>query len=319
MRALPKGAHITCGILLAGLCGLLAYFPWVILESLGDFMSRPRRIANIGLLMAIFVPLVLIFGVAWWKITKPKSYFVQSLGVSALFTFLIMAAIHQSNVQARWQQTPEGQVEVEVAKLAAARERVMPQGKIGDLKPPLDRDEISVLASEVRWPNVDGATLHRVLVTVPKQLDCDIAQNPNVFQQDLLSIWNEHACPDSYFAANPQTPLDVVKVIFDSHDDAEADEKTRIVRKQAAVRLAKESCDPELLYSLFNSKGDLAIDTKAGLDMRVQMVSNVCAPGIVRKQMQKLPELKQPADYERAFPPMSREVWEAQHWLPSRD
>ena len=41
-------------------------------------------------------------------------------------------------------------------------------------------------------------------------------------------------------------------------------------------------------------------------------------PGIVRKQMQKFPDLKQPADYERAYPPMSREVWEAQHWLPSR-
>lgn len=317
MRALPKAAHITGGILLAGLCGLLAYFPWIILESLGDFLSRPRRIANIGLLLAIFVPLVLIFAVAWWKITKPKSYFFESLGVSALFTFLIMAGIHQSKVQARWQQTSEGQVEVEVAKLAAARDRVMPQGKIGNLKPPLDRDEISVLASEVRWPNIDGATLHRVLVAAPKQLDCEIAQNPSVLQQDLLSIWNEHACPDSYFSANPQTPLDVVKVIFDSHHDA-ADEKTRIARTNAAVRLAKESCDPELLYSLFNSTGDLATDTKAGSDMRVHMVSNVCVPWIVRKQMQKLPELKQPVDYERAFPPMSREVWEAQHWLPSR-
>jgi hypothetical protein len=261
---------------------------------------------------------VLIFGAAWWIITRPKSYFFKSLGVSALFTLLITTAIHQSSVQARWQQTPEGQVEVEVARGAAARERVMPQGKIGNLKPPLDRDEISVLAGEVRWPNVDGATLHRVFVTVPKQLDCDIAQNPNIFQQDLLSIWNEHACPDSYFAANPQTPLDVVKVIFDSQPEPEADEKARIPRTQAAARLAKESCDPELLYSLFNSKGDLAIDTKAGSDMRVQMVANVCAPWIVREQMQRLPGLKQPADYQRAFPPMSREVWEAQHWRPSR-
>lgn len=318
MRALPKGAHIAGGILVAGICGLLAYFPWVILESLGDFMSPPRRLANIGLLLVIFVPLVLLCGMAWWKITKPKSYFFESLGVSMLFTFLIMVAIHQSSVQAKWQQTPEGQVEVQIAKGAAARQRVMPQGKIGNLKPPLDPDEISVLAGEVRWPYVDGATLHRVFVAVPQQLDCDIVQNPNVLQQDLLSIWNEHTCPESYFAANPQAPLDVVKVIFDSHHEAEADEKARIPRKQAAVRLAKESCDPELLYALFNLKGDLAIDTKAGLDMRIQMVSNVCTPGIVRKQMQNLPDLKQPADYERAFPPMSREVWEAQHWLPSR-
>jgi hypothetical protein len=317
MKALPKGAHIAVAVLLAGICGLFAYFPWVILESL-DFMSPPRRVANIGSLLVIFVPLVLVFGMAWWKIAKPNSYFFESLGMSALLTFLIMVAIHQSSVHAKWQQTSEGQFEVRVAKFAAARERVMPNGKIGNLNSPLGRDEISVLAGAVPWPNIDGATLHRVFVSVPKQLDCDIAKNPNVFQQDLLSIWNEHACPDSYFTANPQTPLDVVKVIFDSHHDTEADEKTRMARNQAADRLAKESCDAELLYSLFNAKGDLALNTMAGSDMRAQMVSNVCTPWVVRKQMQKLPNLKQPPDYERAYPPMSREVWEAQHWFPSR-
>ena len=159
----------------------------------------------------------------------------------------------------------------------------MPQGKIGDLKPPADRDEISVLASEVRWPNVDGATLHRVLVTVPKQLDCDIAQNPNVFQQDLLSIWNEHACPDSYFAANPQTPLDVVKVIFDSHDDAEADEKTRIVRKQAAVRLAQGKLRPRVAL--------LAIQFERRLGHRYQgRIGYACSDGLERLRARHSPQ-----------------------------
>ena len=157
----------------------------------------------------------------------------------------------------------------------------------------------------------------RLLVAVPKQLDCDIAQNANIFQPDLLSIWDEHACPNTYFTANPQTPSDLLKKIFDSSQDAQADEETRLAGNQAAVRLAKQSCDPKLLYSLFGSKGGLALDTPAGWDMRVQMVSNVCTPAVVRKQMQKLPALKQPADYERAYPPMSREVWEAQHWSPS--
>ena len=238
--------------------------------------------------------------------------------MATIVTFLTMTATHQSSVEARWEQSPEGQVQVQVAKLAAAHDRVMPNGKIGDLKPPLDQEEISVLASEVRWPSVDGATLHRVLAAVPKQLDCVIVQNPNILQQDLLSIWNKHDCPNLNIADNPQTPLDVVRKIFDSLQDAKSEEQSRTARKHAAVRLAKEACDPELLYSLFNSKGDLAIDSAAGWDMRVQMVSNVCTPEIVRMQMQKLPNLKQPADYERTYAPMSREVWEAQHWSPSR-
>lgn len=319
MKALSKWSQIIAGALLAVFCGLLAYFPWVILESLGDFMSRPRRAANIVLLMAIFLPLVLVTGLCWWRVSKPKGFFFESLGLSALVVFLIMTAIHQSSVAAKWQQSPEGQVQVQVMKLVAARDRVMPEGKIGNLKPPLDQDEISVLASEVRWPNVDGATLHRVLAAVPKQLDCVIVQNPNILQQDLLAIWNEHDCPDLDIADNPQAPLDVLRKIFESHPEANRDEKTRTAQEHAAVRLAKQDCDPELLYSLFNSKGDLAVDSAAGWDMRVKMVSNVCTPAIVRKQMQELPDLNQPADYERAYPPMSREVWEAQHWSPSRE
>lgn len=326
MKALPKAAHVVAGILLAGLSGLIVYIPWTIMEALEDFAhgALPRRYADIGLLLLIFPPPLIALGSLWWLVTRPKSCFFQSLGWSAMVTFLSMVSIHQAELGAEWRRTWHGQdvmkQEADWRAWQAARDRVMPQGKIRDLHPPLDQDEVRVLADQLRWPYIDAATLHRVHASVPKQLDCAIAQNSNALPDDLLSIWNEHICPDSYLAGNPNTPFDVLEVIFDAHPEGEADKDGRAARNGSAAGLAKVSCDPALLYSLFQLKDGLAIDTAAGLQMRRNMVRNTCTPWIIRKQMEKLPQLEQPADYQtrREYRAWSREIWVAQHWRPQR-
>jgi hypothetical protein len=307
--------------LISCLAGCVAYAPYVVLESLADFMERPRQVANIGLLILVFCPVVLIFGAVWWKITKPKLYFFESLTVSALFTIVIMAGVHQIGVTERWRETPEGRLQTETAKGADAWDKVILRSEITQLKPPLDPYTAAALAKRVHDPDVDGATLHYVVTTLPKQVDCDVIQNSNILQSDLVAIWKEHSCLEEYFIANPHTPLDLVKSIFDSNQGAETDATVLTTHDRAAIRLAKESCNPKLLYSLFNAKSDFPLNTSAGIQMRTQMVSNICTPLVVRAQMSKMPDLKQPTDYERYYGNLARgnqQAGEAQYWVPSR-
>lgn len=319
MKRLSRQTHIAAGVVVAVLAGLVAYFPWVVMESFNDFMSPPRRVASVGLLIVILIPLVLLFGVIWWKTTDATSDFFASLAGTTVFVFVIAAAVHQSSVTAKWKDTTEGRLETEAAKGAAAWDTVMVPSRIAKLEPPLDNYQVSALTNRIHYPDMDGATLHHILVTFPKQFDCDIVQNVNVLQDDLLAIWNGHNCPEPYFVANPKSPLRLVEEIFDSHQDANPDEKSRMARNQAALRLAKESCDPKWLYSLFHANGDFAADTQFGLQLRTQMVSNICTPFVIRSEMQKIPDLKQPADYEREYGRMARgdqQAGEAQFWVP---
>lgn len=319
MKASSTRGAIIAGALLAVLAGAVAYLPWVILESLNDFMSPPRRVANVGLLLVILVPLVALFGLYWWKTRKASSEFFASLAGSTVIVFVIVAGIHQSRVTAKFEDTPQGRRETEAAKGAAAWDTVMVPSRVARLKPPLDSYQVAALTNRIHYPDMDGATLHHVLITFPKQFDCEIVQNANVLQADLLAVWKAHNCPESYIVLNPQSPLDVVKAIFEAHPEADPDEKSRTARNQAAVRLAKESCDPKLLYWLFHARGDLAADTEVGLQLRVQMVSNICTPLVVRSEMKKIPDLKQPADYERVYGRLARgnqQAGEAQFWVP---
>ncbi len=197
----------------------------------------------------------------------------------------------------------------------------MVPSRIANLKAPLDSYETAALENRVHDPDVDGATLHHVFVTFPKQVDCDLIKNANILPSDLLTIWNEHMCREDDLIPNPQTPMDVVKSIFDSHHEADSDPNILTIRDRAAIRIAKEACDPKLLYSLFNARADFPLDTNAGLKMRTQMVSNICTPLVVRAQMKRMPDLKQPADYERYYGNLARgnqEAGEAQYWVPSR-
>jgi hypothetical protein len=68
----------------------IAHLPWPILQALHHFMGPPRSWVrrgasrNLGLLLLLFVPLVLIFAGGWGKVAQASSEFFVSLAVSSL-------------------------------------------------------------------------------------------------------------------------------------------------------------------------------------------------------------------------------------------
>ena len=318
MKNLTRTRQILAAVLLATTAGILTYPAWIFSEALLDFLEPPRRIANVGLLLLFFVPLVLLGSVILRKFTSAARDFFATLPIAAMLVMLGMLILHQSAITTRWDQTPQGKQEEELRHGAAAHDQLTQPGALAKLQPPLDQYQVAALASLIIDPRLDPALLHHILITFPKQVDCAIVKNSSASPDDLTTIWNERTCPDYDFAVNRHTPFPIVQSIFESPRRDAPDWQIRSAREMTAARLAKESCDPQFLYSLFNAKDDLAPDTKAGLLMRIDMTQNPCTPKLVRAQMQSPPELQQAAQQRGQLPAHDRQTWEAQNWHPAR-
>jgi len=318
VKNLTGTRQILAAVFLATTAGIFSYPAWIFSEALLDFLDPPRRIANLGLLLLLFVPVLLLGAAILHKLANAGRDFFATLPIASMVVMLGMLILHQSAITARWHHTPEGKREEEVRRGAAAHEQLTQPGALAKLQPPLDQYQVAVLASLIIDPRLDPAILHHILVTFPKQVDCAIVKNSSASPEDLTTIWIEHICPDYDFAANRHTPLPIVQSIFESPRTDAPDWQLLSAREMTAARLAKERCDPNFLYSLFNAKGDLAPDTKAGLLMRIEMTQNPCTPELVRAQMQSPPELKQASQQRGQLPAYDRQTWEAQNWHPSR-
>jgi len=318
VKNLTGTRQILAAVFLATIAGILTYPAWIYSEALLDFLDPPRRIANLGLLLLLFVPVVLIGAAVLHKFTNAGRDFFATLPIAALLVMLGMSILHQSAITAKWDQTPHGKQENLLRHMAAAHDQLVQPGALAKLQPPLDQYQVAALDGLIIDPRLDPALLHHLLVTFPKQVDCAIVKNSSASPDDLTTIWNEHSCPDYDFAANRHTPLPIVQSIFESPLRDAPDWQIRSAREMTAARLAKESCDPQFLYSLFNAQDDLASDTKAGLLMRIDMTQNPCTPKLVRAQMQSPPELQQAAQQRGQLPAHDRQTWEAQNWHPAR-
>jgi len=67
-----------------------------------------------------------------------------------------------------------------------------------------------------------------------------------------------------------------------------------MVRNEAMLRLAKQSCDPELLYSFFKAMGQPEPDGRVGAALRMNMVRNMCLPDVACEKLQNPSDGKQP-------------------------
>jgi hypothetical protein len=321
VKELFRRNESLAGIVLAIAAAILAYPTWLFLDALARFMEPPPRNANIGLLLLVFVPLVAICAGICWKIVKPGQNFFWGLGVTSALAVMVMAAVHQSEISKSWEQTPQGKQEHDTRRVSAAYQELLRPRAIEKLRPPLDFYEVQALAMRMQDQRLDAATLHHVFVTFPKQVDCEIAKNPNALSEDLVAIWNEHICADEHtFVMNPNVPLKIVRSIFDAHHGKTSDWHAAMVRDEAALRLAKGSCDPELLYSFFTATDEFPPETQVGGLLRMYMARNMCLPEIVCAQMQSPPESKQAAcdGHDRGVARWDPKVREAQAWRPQR-
>jgi hypothetical protein len=319
VRELIRRYQIFAAAIVAVVAAIIAYPAWVINEALSDFMSPPRSTANVGLLLLIYVPLVLIGAIVCWKVSKTEVDFLWQVGVGSILAILVMAVVHQSAVSRKWEQTPQGRQEQETSGVSAAYERLLQPGGLATLKPPLDQYEVEALRMRVGDQRLDSGTLHHILVTFPKQADCEIVKNPNARTEDLVAIWNEHVCSDAYdFVMNPNVPVETVRSIYDSLRDKTLDEHGEMVRNEAMLRLAKGSCDPELLYSFFKARQPFAPDDKVATALRIHIVRNMCLPDIVCERLQNPADVGQAVcnEHERGVARWDPKVREAEAWTP---
>jgi len=93
-----------------------------------------------------------------------------------------------------------------------------------------------------------------------------------------------------------------------------------MVRNEAMLRLAKQSCDPELLYSFFKAMGQPEPDGRVGAALRMNMVRNMCLPDVACEKLQNPSDGKQPIcnEHERGVARWDPKVREAEAWKPVR-
>jgi hypothetical protein len=321
VRELIRRYQIFAAAIVAVVAAIIAYPAWVINEALADFMSPPRSTANVGLLFLIYVPLVLIGAIVCWKVSKTGVDFLWQVGVASTLAILVMAVVHQSAVSRKWEQTPQGRQQHETEGVSAAYERLLQPGALATLKPPLDQYEVEALRMRVFDQRLDSGTLHHIFVTFPKQADCEIVKNPNARTEDLVAIWNKHACPDDYsFVMNPNVPVEIVRSIYDSLHDKTLDEHGEMVHNEAMLRLAKGSCDPELLYSFFKAREPFPPDHKVGAALRINLLRNMCLPDVACQKLQNPSDVGHAVcnEHERGVARWDPKVREAEAWKPVR-
>ena len=122
MRELIRRYQIFAAAIVAVVAAIIAYPAWVLNEALLDFMSPPRSTANVGLLLLIYVPLVLIGAIACWKVSKVGVDFLWQVGVASTVVILVMAVMHQSALSRKWEQTPQGRQEHETRGVCGSGE-----------------------------------------------------------------------------------------------------------------------------------------------------------------------------------------------------
>jgi hypothetical protein len=93
-----------------------------------------------------------------------------------------------------------------------------------------------------------------------------------------------------------------------------------MIRHGAMLRLAKESCDPKLLYSFFKAMEQSAPDDQAGAVLHVNMVRNMCLPDVVCEKLRILSDPKEGLchEHERGIARWDPKVREAEAWKPVR-